>query len=154
MKQELSHFMKSVHKSVLIWYSAAQMCELVADVDKYPEFLPWCTYAKQLPPDADGSYVAEIGMGFAGMKQMFATRNVLVPAASLSMRLTEGPFSNLEGDWVFTPVEGDPGACRVTLDLHYAFNPLLSAIVGPVFDKIANTMVDSFITRAEQVYGT
>lgn len=145
--------MKTVHKSVLIWYSPAQMCDLVADVAKYPEFLPWCSSGHALPPEADGSYIAEVGMRFASINQAFATRNLVDYPQSLRMDLVRGPFSSLQGHWQFLPIEGEPQACRVVLDLSYSFNALLSAVVGPVFDKIANTMVESFIQRAEQVYG-
>lgn len=129
------------------------MCDLVTDVAKYPEFLPWCSSAHALPPDADGSYEAEIGMRFASINQAFATRNRVDYPNSLHMDLVRGPFSNLHGHWQFLPIEGEAQACRVVLDLSYGFNVLLSAVVGPVFDKIANTMVDGFIQRAEQVYG-
>lgn len=129
------------------------MCDLVADVAKYPEFLPWCSTGSVQAPDADGSYVAEVGMRFASINQAFATRNRLNYPHSLDMQLVSGPFSNLHGRWQFLPIEGEAQACRVVLDLSYSFNALLSAVVGPVFDKIANTMVDGFIARAEQVYG-
>jgi len=149
----IPHGMKSIHKSALIWYSPAQMCDLVADVAKYPEFLPWCSWGKVAPPQADGSYEAEVGMRFASINQAFATRNTLAYPHRLDMELVHGPFNQLHGQWQFLPIEGEPNACRVSLDLSYGFNALLSAVVGPVFDKIASTMVDSFIQRAEQIYG-
>ena len=145
--------MKTIHKSVLIWYSPAQMCDLVADVGKYPDFLPWCNSAQALAPEADGGYIAEVGMRFASINQAFATRNRVDYPHSLRMDLVRGPFSSLQGHWQFLCIDGEPQACRVVLDLSYSFNALLSAVVGPVFDKIASTMVDSFIQRAEQVYG-
>lgn len=145
--------MKTVHKSVLIWYSPAQMCSLVQDVAKYPEFLPWCSSGHAMPPDADGSYVAEVGMRFASINQAFATRNRVDFPHSLDMDLVRGPFQNLQGRWQFLAIAGEPDACRVELDLSYSFNPVLAAVLGPVFDKIANTMVESFIQRAEQIYG-
>jgi ribosome-associated toxin RatA of RatAB toxin-antitoxin module len=145
--------MKSVHKSVLIWYSPAQMCDLVKDVPQYPQFLPWCSSGTLHAPDADGSYIAEVGMRFASINQAFATRNRLDYPLRLHMDLESGPFRKLHGTWQFLPIAGDAQACRIELDLSYDFNPLLSAVVGPVFDKIANTMVESFIERAEQVYG-
>lgn len=145
--------MKSVHKSVLIWYSPAQMCDLVTDVAKYPEFLPWCSSGKAAAPDADGSYVAEVGMRFASINQAFATRNRLDYPHRLQMDLESGPFRKLHGIWQFLALPGDTQACRVELDLRYDFNPLLAAVLGPVFDKIANSMVEGFVQRAEQVYG-
>ena len=145
--------MKSVHKSVLIWYSPAQMCDLVVDVNQYPEFLPWCSSGVVHAPDVNGSYVAEVGMRFASINQSFATRNTLDYPHRLQMDLESGPFRKLHGTWQFLAIEGEAQACRVQLDLTYDFHPLLSAVVGPVFDKIANTMVESFIARAEQVYG-
>lgn len=146
--------MKSVHKSVLIWYSAPEMYALVTDVVRYPEFLPWCDHSKVLSEGAN-TMTAEIGMAFKGVRQNFVTRNEHVPGREVRLHLVNGPFSRLEGDWTFTPVgEGDARACRVNLSLDYGFsNPLLAAVVGPVFDRIAGSLVDAFVQRADQVYG-
>ena len=71
------------------------------------------------------------------------------------MALVDGPFSQLDGAWIFTPVgDAKQRACRVSLELNYGFdNAALAALVGPVFDKIAGSLVDAFVKRAEQVYG-
>lgn len=146
--------MKTVQKSVLIWYSAEQMFALVTQVDQYPQFLPWCDRATVLEQHDDGM-TAEVGIAFAGIRQAFVTRNTHVPGRKVGMRLVKGPFSQLQGDWTFTPV-GDAAqqACRVELELRYGFNSMaLAAVVGPVFDRIAGSMVDAFVKRAEQVYG-
>lgn len=146
--------MKTVHRSVLIWYSAEEMFRLVTDVAQYPKFLPWCDRAKVLEQDEHGMR-AEIGISFGGIRQSFTTRNDHVAGRRVSMRLVDGPFSNLDGEWRFNPV-GDTGqrACKVELDLNYGFkNAALAAVVGPVFDRIAGTLVDAFVKRAEQVYG-
>jgi ribosome-associated toxin RatA of RatAB toxin-antitoxin module len=146
--------MKTVHKSVLIWYSAAEMFALVTDVARYPEFLPWCDRAAVLEQD-DKGMKAEVGIAFGGIHQTFITRNDHVPGRQVTMKLVEGPFSQLDGHWSFTPVGDDrQRACKVELDLHYSFkNAALAALVGPVFDRIAGSLVDAFVKRAEQVYG-
>lgn len=149
--------MKSVHKSVLIWYSAEEMFNLVTTVDQYPQFLPWCDHAKVLATTESGMQ-AEIGIALGVVKQTFTTQNthtISVKARQVAMKLINGPFSKLEGTWDFTPV-GDISqrACKTELRLKYGFdNPVLAALVGPVFDKIAATMVDAFVKRADQVYG-
>ena len=146
--------MKTVNKSVLIWYSPAEMYALVTQVDKYPEFLPWCDRAQVLATDADG-VTGEVGIAFSGIRQTFTTRNTHVPDQKVGMKLVKGPFSQLEGEWRFLPVgNGSERACRVELTLHYGFdNVALAALVGPVFDRIASSMVEAFVARAEQVYG-
>ena len=146
--------MKTVNKSVLIWYSPAEMYALVTQVDKYPEVLPWCDHAQVLATDADG-VTAEVGIAFSGIRQTFTTRNTHVPDQKVGMKLVKGPFSQLEGEWRFLPVgNGSERACRVELTLHYGFdNVALAALVGPVFDRIASSMVEAFVARAEQVYG-
>jgi ribosome-associated toxin RatA of RatAB toxin-antitoxin module len=147
--------MKNVHKSVLIWYSAEEMFALVTDVAHYPDFLPWCDHASVLATEPDGMK-AEIGIAFGGIHQTFTTRNVHVPGREVRMKLVDGPFSHLDGDWKFTPIgpAGQQRACRVGLELHYSFkNATLAALVGPVFDRIAGNLVDAFVKRAEQVYG-
>lgn len=145
--------MKHVHKSVLIWYSAEEMFALVTDVARYPAFLPWCDHAAVLEEDKDGMK-AEVGISFSGIHQTFTTRNVHVAGRKVTMKLLDGPFSRLDGHWTFTPVGADnQRACRVSLDLHYGFdNAALGALVGPVFDRIAGSLMDAFVKRAEQVY--
>ncbi len=145
--------MKNVQKSVLIWYSCEEMYDLVVDVAQYPRFLPWCDHAKVLSTEADGM-TAEVGIAFGGIRQSFTTRNRHVPGREVDMQLINGPFSNLDGQWRFAPVgDGSQRACRVELALRYGFdNRALGALVGPVFDRIAASMVDAFVKRADEVY--
>jgi ribosome-associated toxin RatA of RatAB toxin-antitoxin module len=146
--------MKTVQKSVLIWYSAAEMFALVTDVASYPQFLPWCDQAAVVEEDADGM-TAKVGISFAGLSQSFTTRNTHVKDRKVSLKLVDGPFSKLDGHWDFTPLgDGSQRACKVNFSLRYDFdNAALAALVGPVFDKIAGSMVDAFVKRATQVYG-
>ena len=146
--------MKTVHKSVLIWYSAEEMFRLVTDVARYTEFLPWCNKGIAVE-QSDTGMLAEIGISFMGIHQTWRTRNKHIPGREVKLHLEEGPFSRLEGKWTFTPLgTGEQRACKVELELHYGFeNSTLGRLVSPVFDKIAGTMVDAFVKRAEQVYG-
>ena len=149
--------MKSVHKSVLIWYSAEEMFNLVTDVDKYAQFLPWCDHAKVIA-STDTGMQAEVGIAMGAVKQKFTTQNthVVTPTGrQIGMKLLNGPFSKLEGTWSFTPVgDATQRACKTELQLKYGFdNAVLAALVGPVFDKIAASMVDAFVKRADHVYG-
>lgn len=146
--------MKNVNKSVLIWYSPEEMYALVTDVARYPEFLPWCDHGRVVEQD-DGGMVAEMGITFSGIRQVFTTRNEHVPGRVVHMRLLKGPFSRLDGGWQFVPLgDGSQRACRVEFKMDYGFdNRALAAVVGPVFDKIAASLVDAFVKRAEQVYG-
>ena len=146
--------MKTVSKSVLIWYSPEEMFSLVVGVEQYPQFLPWCDRARVLEQDSTGM-VAEVGIAFSGIRQSFVTRNTHEAGRRVQMHLVRGPFSKLEGDWHFLPVgDGTQRACRVELVLRYGFdNAALAALVGPVFDRIAKSMVEAFVKRAEQVYG-
>lgn len=144
--------MKTVKKSVLIWYSPEEMYRLVVDVASYPQFLPWCNKGRVVSLEENGM-VAEIGISFGGIHQTFTTRNVHVPDQQVIIKLIKGPFSQLEGEWNFVSLGADQRACRVELVLSYGFDSTLGRLVSPVFDKIASTMVDAFIKRAKQVYG-
>jgi len=144
--------MKTVKKSVLIWYSPAEMYRLVVDVDAYPQFLPWCDKARVVSHE-DNGMVAEIGIAFGGIHQSFTTRNTHVVDQQVTIKLVNGPFSKLEGDWNFIPLGANQRACRVELVLNYGFDSTLGRLISPVFDKIASNMVDAFINRAKQVYG-
>ncbi len=148
--------MKQVNKSVLLWYSPEEMYELVTAVHDYPRFLPWCESAEVLNTYEDG-VTARLGLSYAGVKQQFSTRNTHVPGRSVVMALVDGPFSLLDGTWTFAPLGAAVAtekACKVVFDLRYAFsNAALEAVVSPVFDRVANTFVDSFVKRAQAVYG-
>lgn len=153
--------MKHVKKSVLLWYSAHEIYELVVDVESYPKFLPWCARAEILERDGDG-LTARLHLAYSGLRHAFTTRNVHVPDRSVEVALVDGPFSLLDGLWRFVPLPvpgaaehpGAGEACKIEFEMRYAFaNGMLDAAISPVFDKIAGTFVDSFVRRAEQVYG-
>ncbi|MFM6992365.1 MAG: type II toxin-antitoxin system RatA family toxin [Rhodoferax sp.] len=146
--------MKTVHKSVLIWYSPQEMYALVTDVRQYPQFLPWCDHTQIVEEHEDGM-VAEIGLSIGGVRQAFTTRNTHAPTTRVDMLLVNGPFSRLDGQWHFHVLgDGSQRACKVELTLNYGFdNTTLGKLVGPVFDKIAASLVDAFVKRAQQVYG-
>jgi ribosome-associated toxin RatA of RatAB toxin-antitoxin module len=145
--------MKNIQKSVLIWFSPEEMFRLVTDVARYPEFLPWCNQSQVLEQDDQGM-LAEIGISMAGVSQVFTTRNTHLAGREVHMQLVKGPFSKLDGIWRFSPVgDGAQRACKVELTLNYGFsNAALAAIVGPVFDRIAASLVDAFVKRAERIY--
>jgi ribosome-associated toxin RatA of RatAB toxin-antitoxin module len=144
--------MKHVKKSVLLWYSSHEMYELVTSVVDYPKFLPWCDRAEVLQHGANGM-TARLHLHYAGVRHAFTTRNQHVSDSSVVVTLVDGPFSTLDGTWRFLPL-GQERACKIEFDMAYAFaSGALEAVVSPVFDRIANTFVDSFVKRAEQVYG-
>jgi ribosome-associated toxin RatA of RatAB toxin-antitoxin module len=145
--------MKHVKKSVLLWYSPHEMYELVTAVKDYPRFLPWCERAEVLETH-EGGMTARLSLHYAGMRHTFTTRNEHVPDSSVVVSLVDGPFSRLDGNWKFIHLGTGGSACKIEFDMCYGFASLaLEAVVSPVFDRIANTFVDSFVKRAEQVYG-
>jgi ribosome-associated toxin RatA of RatAB toxin-antitoxin module len=149
--------MKHVKKSVLLWYSAHEMYSLVTAVEDYPQFLPWCSQAEVLTHDEQGMK-ARLTLAFKGVRHAFTTFNQHVEDRSVLVGLVDGPFSLLDGTWQFLPLglagDAPAKACKVELDLRYAFSSrALETVVSPVFDRVANTLVDSFVRRAEQVYG-
>lgn len=146
--------MKTVHRSALLWYSADQMFTLVNDVAQYPAFLPWCARATEVV-QAEGLTEVTMDIDFHGLHHSFTTRNQLVPGRQLALTLVDGPFSHLDGLWLFTPLgDASQHACKVELTLTYSFaHSSLDALTGTVFDHIAANMVDAFVKRADEVYG-
>jgi len=153
--------MKHVKKSVLLWHTPHQIYRLVTDVEKYPEFLPWCERVEVLRRDEQGP-TARLHLAYSGIRHAFTTRNLQVPDESVHIALVDGPFSLLDGMWRFMPLQipaaaggVDNVACKIEFGLRYEFsNAILEAAISPVFDRIADTFVDSFVRRAEQVHGT
>ena len=95
--------MKHVVKSVLLWYSPREMFDLVTAVQDYPRFLPWCESADVLEDHGDG-VTARLGLHYMGVRHAFTTRNHNVPGERVSIELVDGPFSLLDGTWVFKPL--------------------------------------------------
>lgn len=150
--------MKQVKKSVLLWHTPREMYELVTQVERYPEFLPWCNKVEVLAREGD-TVTARLHLAYAGVRHAFTTRNRNEDGRSVRMELVDGPFSHLDGVWQFQPLSkpgatGEATACKIAFELSYAFTSgALEAVVSPVFDRIANTFVDSFVQRAESLHG-
>ncbi|MEZ5543127.1 MAG: type II toxin-antitoxin system RatA family toxin [Pseudomonadota bacterium] len=143
--------MEHISRSALVPYTQQEMFALVSDVDTYPQFLPWCSDAETLSR-ADDEVQARIAFAVSGVSKSFTTRNRLVRNEAIHMHLVDGPFSRLEGSWRFEPL-GNAG-CKISLKLEYDFSSkLVSMATGPVFNKIANSLVDAFQQRAVEVYG-
>lgn len=143
--------MHSVERSVLVPHSAAQMFDLVADVEQYPQFMPWCGGTSVSHRDHEGMQ-ASITIALAGIKQTFTTKNIHTYPEKIELELVDGPFSTLKGEWVFQPLAED--ACKVVFTLQYEFSSrTLETLVGPIFNRIATSFIDSFTQRALSCYG-
>ncbi len=143
--------MPSIQRSVLVPFSCEQMFDLVADVGRYPEFMPWCGGAQVQWRNEQGMQ-ATVQIHFAGIRQSFTTRNDHEYPHRIVFHLVDGPFSSLTGHWAFQPL-GEDG-CKVLYTMEYTFSSrTLSAVVGPVFNRIATSFIDSFTQRAHAVYG-
>ncbi|BCD84878.1 ribosome association toxin RatA [Pseudomonas solani] len=140
-----------IQRSALLPYPAQALYDLVNDVARYPEFLPWCSSSEVLEV-SETEMVASLGVAKGGLSQRFVTRNRLVPGQVIEMNLEEGPFSELHGVWNFKAL-GEK-ACKISLDLSFDYaGPIVKATLGPLFNQAANTLVDAFCQRAKQLHG-
>lgn len=138
-------------RSAIVEHSAAAVYSLVDDIESYPEFLPWCRDAKVLEREP-GRTVATLTVGVRGIRQSFTTENANRPGEGIDLRLVEGPFRSFSAVWRFTPL--DEHAARIEFSMEYAFsNRVLAKVLGPLFDRIADTMVTAFSRRADQLHG-
>lgn len=143
--------MARVEKSALVPYPAQAMYDLVADVASYPDFLPWCSRSEVVSED-DRRLCARIEVARLGIRQAFATCNDLDPPGRMGIDLHEGPFRKLQGEWRFISLRED--ACKVALVLEFEFSGrLIDKAFGKVFHQVANTLVESFVQRAKDLYG-
>ena len=143
--------MAVIKRSAVVPYSAADMYELVNNIEAYPEFLKWCASSEVLSRGND-EVRATLCLSKGRLRKSFTTCNRLQKNKMVEVRLISGPFKHLEGFWRFENI--DEGKSRVSLDLEFEFiNKLLSLAIGPVFHQIVNTLVDSFVHRAGQLYG-
>jgi ribosome-associated toxin RatA of RatAB toxin-antitoxin module len=139
--------MPTVLKSVLVHRPAADMFALVDDVERYPEFLPWCSAAEVLER-TPGTTRARIDIDYHGLTSHFSTLNRKQAPSRMDLEFVEGPFEKFTGHWRFVAL-GDAG-CRVEFELDYSFaNAAMDALLGPVFGHIIETLVDRFVARAQ-----
>ncbi len=143
--------MAQVEKSVLIERSAQQMFDLVENIEDYPNFLPWCSQTRIEFRDQVKT-VATLHINYLSVKSHFTTENEKVIPQRMTIRLVDGPFRRLEGLWHFKPLT--ESACKIEFHLAYEFSSkIFEKVIGPVFGQIANTFVDAFVKRADEVYG-
>jgi ribosome-associated toxin RatA of RatAB toxin-antitoxin module len=142
--------MHRVSRSAIVPHTPAVMYELVADVEAYPEFLPWCE-GSEVRSRNDQELVASLSLGLAGLNSQFTTCNALDRPHAMGMRLVDGPFSQLEGNWQFDAL--GEGGCKVSLDIEFEFSSKLQdKLFGNVFESICNELIDAFVRRADQLH--
>jgi ribosome-associated toxin RatA of RatAB toxin-antitoxin module len=143
--------MREVRRSALLPYSPEQLYGLVVAVERYPEFLPWCTSATILAEEGD-EVTVKLGLSSGIARASFTTRNLHEPGRSVTMSLVDGPFDQLEGRWEFTPIRKE--GTRADLQVRFSTHGLIGALaLGPAFEGICNHLVDAFARRAKQVFG-
>jgi coenzyme Q-binding protein COQ10 len=131
-------------------YTPEQLFALVADVERYPEFLPWCLAAriKELQPDL---MVADMIIGFRMFRERFTSRVALGPPSRIDVTYAQGPFRRLNNHWVFERV---PGGCRIDFYVDFEFKSrLLQRMIEVLFSEAVRRMVDAFEKRARDLYG-
>ena len=142
--------MKEIARSAIVEHAALEMYALVDDIESYPRFLPWCLDARV--EQAGARKHATLTAGMTGLRQTFTTENENQPGRAIDMRLVKGPFRDFSASWRFTPL--GERACQVEFTLRYEFaSRALGRMLEPLFDKIADTMVDAFTRRADELHG-
>lgn len=141
--------MKNIARSAIVEHSAAEMYALVENIEPYPEFLPWCT-AAQVHERVPGRTRATLTVGVGGLSHAFTTLNDTRPGEAIDMHLVSGPFRRFEGRWRFVALA--PDACRIEFSLQYEFSSrVLGKVLSPLFDGMADSMVEAFVRRAREV---
>jgi ribosome-associated toxin RatA of RatAB toxin-antitoxin module len=143
--------MKRIARSAIVEHGAPAMYALVEDVGAYPQFLPWCRAVRVLERSAQRT-VATLAVGLKGLRYEFTTENENRPHEAIALKLRQGPFRHFGARWRFTAL--GERAARIDCAMEYEFaGALVSRALGPLFETIADTMVDAFKRRADAVYG-
>lgn len=143
--------MNTLKRSALVPYSARQMFELVNNIEDYPRFLPWCQ-SSQIISRSETEVVATLEIAWKGMRKSFTTKNILHPHDQIEMTLVTGPMKHMYGKWDFISVEEH--ACKVLLDMEFEFSgSFMDKLFQPIFQHIANSLVDAFCKHAVELYG-
>ncbi len=138
-------------------YTTSQLFALVADIERYPEFLPWCRAARVIEGSGN-EFIGELVIAFSHMSERYTSRVALTPPAtenaecSIDVSLVRGPFSHLSNRWEFTPRAGGGSDIHFALDFQFK-SRLMETLIGGVFSKATSKMVSAFRERAEALYG-
>ncbi|GAA5099484.1 type II toxin-antitoxin system RatA family toxin [Wohlfahrtiimonas larvae] len=143
--------MPIIRKSKVVPYSAKQMFDLVNDVEKYPEYLPWCKTARILR-QTECEMDASVGVLMGPVNKAFTTRNRMVDGEMIQMSLVNGPFKKLYGEWKFIPLSATESKIEFELDFTLSIG-LLSNMLNPIFENMYGSMIKAFSDRAKVVYG-
>src|SRR5258707_1990876 len=131
-------------------YTPEQLFDLVADVERYPEFLPWCVGAR-VRERRDNLVVADLLIGFRMFRERFTSKVTLARPQRIDVAYSDGPFRYLDNHWIFAPVEG---GCRIDFFVDFEFrSTILQKLIGVLFNEAVRRMVAAFETRAQQLYG-
>jgi ribosome-associated toxin RatA of RatAB toxin-antitoxin module len=142
--------MPIIQHSLEVPYNVSEMYDLVNHIEKYSEFLPWCTESKVISQDED-NIEARLTLTGGGLSKSFTTSNRIQKDKLIEINLINGPFKHLEGYWSF---ETTPRGSKINLNLEFEFSTRLLALAfSPIFERVANTLVEAFSNRAKQVYG-
>ena len=143
--------MPGIHEVHALPYSPEQMFDLVADVARYPEFLPW-VIATRIRSDSETEMVADMLVGFKAIREKFTSKVVKERPLSIDVHYVDGPLRDLDNNWKFRPM--DDGGCEVEFCVDFTFrNAVFEAMAGQYFDRAFRRMVDAFETRADTLYG-
>ncbi len=143
--------MTAHREKVVVPYAAEQMYDLVAGVDRYPEFLPWSIGSRILKSETNILY-AELIIGWKVLRERFTSKVVLKPPFAVEFDYTNGPLKYLHGDWHFTPAP--EGGTLVEFQVDFEFKSrALSLVMGNVFSELVHRMVGAYAARAHQLYG-
>lgn len=133
-------------------FSQAQMFDLVADVRRYHEFLPWVV-AVRVRSDSETEMVADLLVGFKALREKFTSRVVKRRPDVIEVHYLDGPMRDLDNRWNFRPLEG--GGCEIDFCVDFTFRSrVFEALAGQYFDRAFRRMVAAFETRAEELYGS
>ena len=134
----------------LLPYSPEQMFDLVAAIEDYPHFLPWCKSAR-IRERKGNVLEADLVIGFKFFRERFSSRVVLDRPRRIDVTYAQGPFRHLDNHWVFEPAEG---GCVIDFYVDFAFRSrLLQRLIGAVFNEAVRRMVSAFESRARELYG-
>lgn len=143
--------MPKIERSALVNHSAAELFDLVNDIEAYPSFMPGCRGARVIEK-SDEELVGELQLGAAGVEQRFTTRNALERPTRISMSLLEGNFREFSAEWKFEPLSDQ--ACKVSLSMNFEFSrSFLDLAASTLFSSMASAQVDAIVKRAAAVYG-
>ena len=142
--------MPQYEETIKVNFLQKQVYDLIADVEQYPEFLPWCAGVR-ITSRSENKFTAELLVKYKSFRESYTSEVILIPSKQIIIKMVDGPFKHLYNTWSFKEIDCNSSEAKFRLDFEFS-SPVLGIVIGTIFDKAVKKITNAFIERASSIY--